>query len=76
VRELMARGHGLDRILPAFTSNVATLLRLPQKGALRVGADADLVVLDAEHRVRDVMARGSWHIQGGMTVRRGTFETA
>lgn len=76
VRELIARGHSLDRILPAFTSNVATLLRLSPKGALRVGADADLVVLDAEYRVRDVLARGCWHIQGGMTVRRGTFETA
>ena len=76
VRELVARGHGLDRILPAFTSNVATLLRLSQKGALQVGADADLVVLDAACRVRDVLARGAWHIQGGMTVRRGTFETA
>ena len=76
VRELVARRYGLDRILPAFTSNVAALLRLSTKGALRVGADADLVVLDAEYRVRDVMARGSWHIQGGMTVRRGTFEPA
>jgi beta-aspartyl-dipeptidase (metallo-type) len=76
VRELVARGHGLDRILPAFTKNVATLLRLSQKGVLQVGADADLVVLDSEYRVRDVLARGSWHIQDGMTVRRGTFETA
>lgn len=76
VRELLARGHDLDRILPAFTSNVAALLRLSAKGALRVGADADLVVLDADHRVRDVMARGVWHVQGGMPVRRGTFETA
>ncbi len=76
VRELLARGHGLERILPAFTSNVATLLRLTAKGEVRVGRDADLVVLDRDHRVRDVMARGAWHIQGGMTVRRGTFEPA
>ena len=76
VRELVARGHGLDRILPAFTSNVARLLRLSQKGELRTGADADLVVLDAGLGVRDVMALGSWHVQGGMTVRRGTFEPA
>lgn len=76
VRELVARGHGLDRILPAFTRNVAALLRLPAKGELRVGADADLVVLDADHRVSDVLARGAWHVQGGRTVRRGTFETA
>ncbi len=76
VRELVTRGHSLERILPAFTSNVAALLRLSAKGSLRVGADADFVVLDADHRVRDVMARGHWHVQNGMTVRRGTFETA
>lgn len=76
VRELVARGHGLERILPAFTSNVARLLRLSGKGDLRVAGDADLVVLDADHRVCDVMARGAWHIQDGMTVRRGTFEPA
>ncbi len=61
---------------PAARSQTAALLRLSSKGALRVGADADLVVLDAEYRVRDVMARGSWHMQGDKTERRGTFETA
>ena len=76
VRELAARGHGLDHILPAFTRNVAALLRLSAKGELRVGADADLVVLDADHRVRDVMARGAWHVRSGKTLRIGTFETA
>ena len=76
VRELVARGHGLDRILPAFTRNVAVLLRLSGKGELRVGADADLVVLDADHRVSGVMARGAWHVRSGKTVRIGTFETA
>ena len=76
VRALVARGHDLARILPAFTSNPAALLRLGGKGTLRVGGDADLVVLDADHRVRDVMARGVWHLTGGTTVRRGTFEPA
>lgn len=41
VRELVSRGHGLEKILPAFTSNVAALLRLSAKGELRAGADAD-----------------------------------
>jgi beta-aspartyl-dipeptidase (metallo-type) len=74
--ELLARGHPLDRVLPPFTSNVAALLRLPRKGRLVVGADADLVVLDDAGRVRDVMARGAWHVRGGRPLRRGTFERA
>lgn len=76
IRELVGRGHGLQQVLPPFTSNVATLLRLAGKGVLEAGGDADLVVLDTEHRVRDVMARGAWHIRGGRTVTRGTFEPA
>ncbi len=76
VRALVARGHDLARILPAFTSNPAALLRLGGKGTLRVGGDADLVVLEADHQVRDVLARGVWHRRDGKTVRRGTFEPA
>ncbi len=74
LEELLAGGHALERVLPAFTSNPARVLRLPRKGNLTPGADADLVVLDAEHRIADVMARGRWHVRGGMPVILGTFE--
>ena len=76
LEELLAAGHALDRVLPAFTSNPARLLRLPRKGHLSPGADADLVVLDAANRIADVMARGRWHIRDGVPVLRGTFERA
>ena len=71
---LVARGHALERVLPAFTSNVADLWRLPRKGRLVPGADADLVVLDDAVHVREVMARGRWHVRGGNNVVLGTFE--
>jgi beta-aspartyl-dipeptidase (metallo-type) len=73
---LLARGQELARVLPAFTQSVATLLRLPRKGSIAVGADADLVVLDAAHRVCHVMARGQWHVREGRAERRGLFEAA
>jgi beta-aspartyl-dipeptidase (metallo-type) len=76
VRELLARGHALEAVLPAFTSNIARLLRLPGKGAIAVGADADLLALDAAGEVREVMARGVWHVRAGRAVRRGLFESA
>jgi len=76
LEELLAAGHALDRVLPAFTSNPARLLRLPRKGHLSPGADADLVVLDAANRIADVMARGRWHVRDGVPVLRGTFERA
>ena len=74
LRALLVRGVPLGRALVPFTSNVAALLRLPGKGAVAVGGDADLVVLDGSGAVRDVMARGAWHVRDGATVRRGTFE--
>jgi beta-aspartyl-dipeptidase (metallo-type) len=76
LEELLAGGHALERVLPAFTSNPARVLRLPRKGHLSPGADADLVVLDAANRIADVMARGRWHVRAGVPVLRGTFERA
>jgi beta-aspartyl-dipeptidase (metallo-type) len=72
--ELLAAGLPLERVLPAFTSNPARVLMLPKKGHLAAGADADLVVLDEAGGVREVMARGRWHVQEGSVVVRGTFE--
>jgi beta-aspartyl-dipeptidase (metallo-type) len=74
LREVMARGMPLDEALPAFTSNAARLLRLPGKGTIATGADADLVALDATGAARTVIIRGVLHVQDGVTVRRGTFE--
>ncbi len=71
---LLACGQPLERVLPAFTANPAGLLRLPRKGRLGPGADADLVVLDGAGGVAEVMARGRWHIRGGRVAIRGTFE--
>jgi beta-aspartyl-dipeptidase (metallo-type) len=71
---LLARGLPLGRILPAFTSNVADLLRLPRKGRIEVGADADLLVLDDNTAIRDVLLGGQWQRRNGRTLRRGPFE--
>jgi beta-aspartyl-dipeptidase (metallo-type) len=74
LRELLNCGQPLGRVLPAFTSNPARLLRLPRKGRLTPGFDADLVVLDEDGEVRDVMARGRWHVLEGRPTVRGLFE--
>jgi beta-aspartyl-dipeptidase (metallo-type) len=74
VKQLLECGQPLERVLPAFTTNPASLLRLSRKGHLTTGADADLVVLDDAGGVRDVMARGRWHVLEGRSMVRGTFE--
>jgi beta-aspartyl-dipeptidase (metallo-type) len=74
LRELLTRGQALERVLPAFTSSPARLLRLPLKGHLAPGADADLVVLDEAGAPAEVMALGRWHVRGGKAEVRGMFE--
>ena len=76
LQELVQRGRTLEELLPAFTTNVAELLRLPGKGRLIPGADADLVLLDDAGGVVNVMAGGRWHVQDHVPVVRGTFEGA
>ncbi len=72
--DLLAGGMAPEAALAPFTSSPASLLRLGGKGRIEAGADADLVILGDDHRPRDVMARGRWHIRGGEAVVRGTFE--
>lgn len=71
---LLQEGVALERILPIMTSNVAGVLLLPQKGRIAAGADADLVVLDNDHHVHDVMARGRFVVRARRPTARGTFE--
>lgn len=71
---VLARGLPLERALPAFTSNPAALLRLPGKGVIAPGADADLVVLDGQNRVHHAVLSGVLHVCAGEPLRRGMFE--
>ncbi|HEX7374000.1 MAG TPA: beta-aspartyl-peptidase [Steroidobacteraceae bacterium] len=74
LRDLVQGGMPLEQALPAFTSNPARLLRLAGKGAIETGLDADFVALDATGAADTVIIRGIVHVQGGVVLRRGTFE--
>ena len=75
LKELLNRGLDLAEILPSMTSNQAALLKLKGKGEIAVGADADLIVIDDEHKIKDVMARGHWHVQHYQAIIKGKFES-
>jgi beta-aspartyl-dipeptidase (metallo-type) len=75
LQALLAKGVELESALPAFTSNVANLLRLADRGRIRIGAVADLLVLDDEGGIDSVMAAGVWHVQSGTRQVFGRFET-
>lgn len=76
LKALLQRDAPLEQVLPAFTSNPARLMRWPQKGNIRIGADADLVVLTEAGDVADVLLNGNWFVRDGLAQRRGTFELA
>jgi beta-aspartyl-dipeptidase (metallo-type) len=74
IQALLHQGVPLERVLPAFTSNVADILRLNDRGRIRTDAVADFVVLDEDHAISHVMIAGIWHILAGTQVIHGEFE--
>ncbi len=74
LKALLDDGLSEQQVLPAFTRNVAALLRLDAKGQIKVGNDADLVILDQQHNIQDVMAMGRWHQKDHQTMIFGGFE--
>ena len=67
-------GMALEDVLSSLTANVARLLRMSGKGEIKVGADADLLVLDDDLTINDVMALGQWHLRDKQLKLKGTFE--
>ena len=71
---LLNKGMPLEVALPAFTSNVADLLRLPGRGHIQLGYQADLLVLDDNNSLSGVMIAGRWHRKDGQQIIKGYFE--
>ena len=64
----------VERVLPLVTSNTAAALKLPAKGALAPGRDADVLVLRRDSfEVVHVFARGQRMVDDGRLVRREGF---
>jgi beta-aspartyl-dipeptidase (metallo-type) len=74
LQELLRLGGTLESALPAFTSNVAKIMRLHDRGRIGTGLAADLVVLDSEQQIQHVMVGGTWHVLDGEQQVRGYFE--
>ncbi len=65
----------LSQALSFITANPAARLGLSgRKGCIKPGADADLVLLDADLHIDKVFARGRLMVDNGEPVVKGTFE--
>ncbi len=78
LREILAtvreEGMPLEQALRVATANVADILKLPRKGRIAVGHDADLVVLDGDDQIRHLLANGTLMVHDGEMLVKGTFE--
>jgi beta-aspartyl-dipeptidase (metallo-type) len=73
-KNLLEQDVPLEMILPAVTSNVAELLRFHDRGRIKEGYRADLVLLDEKHNIEGVMVAGVWHVRDGAQIITGAFE--
>lgn len=64
----------LEKALPVVTSNVADILKLKQKGRIKIGNDADLVLMDKNYVITEVFARGKKFMDKGNVIVKGTYE--
>lgn len=68
-------GVPLEDALQVITSNPARILKLPHKGNLKTGGDADLVLLDQQSlEIYEVIAMGHRMVSEGRNIRAGAFE--
>lgn len=75
VREAVRKcGLPLEVALRTITSNVANVLHLKNKGMIRVGYDADLVLLDEDLEVQSVWAKGKRMLENKRPRIWGTYE--
>ena len=64
----------LETSLRVLTSNVASILKLPGKGFISPGMDADLLFLDPELKLVNLIAMGEWVAKDGKVIKKGAYE--
>lgn len=76
VREaILGEGVAIGEALKSVTSNPARILKLGRKGRLAVGADADILLVDAEAlTISGLVALGKPMMIGGEALVKGNFE--
>ncbi len=64
----------LGQAVQVISTNPARIFKLPGKGVVAPGADADLVLLDGEFRVCHMVARGEMMVRDAVPLKKGSYE--
>ncbi len=64
----------IETAISIVTNNVARVLKLSTKGAIKRGADADLLITDDQFKIQHVFAKGQQMVRDGKPIVFGTFE--
>ena len=67
-------GISLEVAVKVLTSNIADILKLWQKGRIKIGKDADLVILNTDFVIRHVAAMGKLMVKDGNSLKKGNYE--
>ncbi|MFP4557540.1 MAG: beta-aspartyl-peptidase [Bacteroidales bacterium] len=74
VDAILNEGVPLEDALRVLTSNPATVLKLKTKGRLEVGMDADMLLLDSEHKIHSTIAMGQILMFDYKILKKGVYE--
>lgn len=64
----------LEKAITVVTSNVASILKLKDKGRIEPGKDADIVILDNDYAISDLIARGQLLTHNYKRLKKGNYE--
>jgi beta-aspartyl-dipeptidase (metallo-type) len=64
----------LQTALMVSTSNPAQILKLKNKGRIRVGMDADMILLDQDLKLMSVFAMGQQMMEKGVLLKKGAYD--
>lgn len=64
----------IETALKVLTSNPALILKLPGKGFIAPGMDADILFLNSEMKMVHLIAMGKWVVRDGKVTKKGVYE--
>lgn len=64
----------MEQAISVSTSNVAEILKLQSKGRIRVGNDADVVIINQDFEIDYYIAMGQIMMRSGKIIKKGNYE--